>query len=102
MIGVFNGTEVVSAVASAGLANLLTAVLTIFGAVAVVYLVMDYLHNKHMENLGKQLVDIATISVQANQSMIAVAITAKQGMDITDKVITGPSPSASPSAEKKA
>jgi len=94
MVDIFNGTALVSAVASAGLANFLAAVLTIFGAVAVVYLVMDYFHNKHMENLGKQLVDIATITVQANQSMIAVAITAKQGMDITDKVITTPSPSA--------
>jgi len=98
MIDIFNGTALVSAVASAGLANFLAAVLTIFGAVAVVYLVMDYFHNKHMENLGKQLVDIATITVQANQSMIAVAITAKQGMDITDKVITTPGPST----EKKA
>ena len=93
MLGIFNGTQVVSAVASSGLANLLTAVLTIFGAVAVVYLVMDYFHNKHMENLGKQLVDIATITVQSNQAMIAVAISAKQGMDITDKVIGTPTPS---------
>jgi len=99
MIDIFNGTALVSAVASAGLANFLAAVLTIFGAVAVVYLVMDYFHNKHMENLGKQLVDIATITVQANQSMIAVAITAKQGMDITDKVITTPGPSADKKAQ---
>ena len=99
MIDIFNGTALVSAVASAGLANFLAAVLTIFGAVAVVYLVMDYFHNKHMENLGKQLVDIATITVQANQSMITVAITAKQGMDITDKVIGTPGSSADKKAQ---
>ena len=98
MLGIFNGTEVVSAVAASGLANFLAAVLTIFGAVAVVYLVMEYFHNKHMESLGKQLVDIATITVQSNQAMIAVAISAKQGMDITDKVIG----TSSPSADKKA
>jgi heme/copper-type cytochrome/quinol oxidase subunit 3 len=98
MLGIFNGTQVVSAVASAGLANFLAAVLTIFGASVVAYLVMDYFHNKHIENLAKQVTDTTTITVQSIQNMITVAITAKQGMDITDKVITTPGPSA----EKKA
>ena len=98
MMGIFNGTQVVSAVASSGLANFLAAVLTIFGAAVVAYLVMDYFHNKHIENLAKQVTDTTTITVQSIQNMITVAITAKQGMDITDKVISTPSPSA----EKKA
>jgi hypothetical protein len=98
MLGIFNGTQVVSAVASAGLANLLAAVLTIFGAVAVVYLAMDYFHNKHIENLAKQMTDTTTMTVQSIQNMITVAITASQGMDITDKVIGTPGSSA----EKKA
>jgi len=98
MLGIFNGTQVVSAVASSGLANFLAAVLTIFGAAVVAYLVMDYFHNKHIENLAKQVTDTTTITVQSIQNMITVAITAKQGMDITDKVISTPSPSA----EKKA
>ena len=98
MLGIFNGTQVVSAVASAGLANFLAAVLTIFGAAVVAYLVMDYFHNKHIENLAKQVTDTTTITVQSIQNMITVAITAKQGMDITDKVISTPGPSA----EKKA
>jgi len=97
-LGIFNGTEVVSAVAASGLANFLAAVLTIFGAVAVAYLAMDYFHNKHIENMGKQLIDIATMTVQSIQNMITVAIAAEQGMDITDKVIG----TSSPSAEKKA
>ena len=87
MIGIFNGTQVVSAVAASSLGIFLTVALAVFGAVVIAYLVMDYLHNKHMENLGKQLVDVATVGIQADQSMIAVAIAAMQGMDITDKVI---------------
>jgi len=94
MIDIFNGTALVSAVASAGLANFLAAVLTIFGAVVVAYLAMDYFHNKHIENLAKQITDVTTTTVQSIQSMITVAITAKQGMDITDKVIGTPGPSA--------
>ena len=98
MLGIFNGTQVVSAVASAGLANFLTAVLTIFGAAVLAYLAMDYFHNKHIENLAKQMTDTTTMTVQAIQNMITVAIAAEQGMDITDKVIGAPGPSA----EKKA
>jgi len=94
MIDIFNGTALVSAVAASGLANLLAAVLTIFGAVAVVYLAMDYFHNKHIENLAKQMTDTTTITVQSIQNMITVAIAAEQGMDITDKVIGTPTPSA--------
>ena len=98
MLGIFNGTQVVSAVASAGLANFLAAVLTIFGAAVVAYLAMDYFHNKHIENMAKQMTDTTTMTVQSIQNMITVAIAAEQGMDITDKVIGAPSPSA----EKKA
>ena len=98
MLGIFNGTELVSAVASAGLANFLAAVLTIFGAAVVAYLAMDYFHNKHIENMAKQMTDTTTMTVQSIQNMITVAIAAEQGMDITDKVIGTPGPSA----EKKA
>jgi len=98
MPGIFNGTELVSAVASSGLANFLAAVLTIFGAAVVAYLAMDYFHNKHIENMAKQMTDTTTMTVQSIQNMITVAIAASQGMDITDKVIGTPTPSA----EKKA
>ena len=90
MLGIFNGTELVSAVASTGLANFLAAVLTIFGAAVVAYLAMDYFHNKHIENMAKQITDTTTMTVQSIQSMITVAIAAEQGMDITDKVIGAP------------
>jgi len=98
MLGIFNGTQVVAAVASAGLANFLAAVLAIFGAAVIAYLAMDYFHNKHIENLAKQMMDSTTMTVQSIQNMVTTAITAKQGMDITDKVIGTPGPSA----EKKA
>jgi len=90
MIDVFNGTQVVSAIAASDLSIFLSIALAVFGTVVIAYLVMDYLHNKHMENLGKQLVDAATVGIQADQSMIAVAIAAMQGMDITDKVLGKP------------
>jgi len=99
MIDIFNGTQVVAAVASSGLANFLAAVLTIFGAVAVAYLAMDYFHNKHIENLAKQMTDTTTITVQSIQNMITVAIAAEQGMDITDKVIGTPGSSTDKKAQ---
>jgi len=94
MVDIFNGTALVSAVAASGLANFLAAVLAIFGAAVVAYLAMDYFHNKHIENLAKQMADSTTMTVQSIQHMVTVAITAKQGMDITDKVIGTPGPSA--------
>jgi len=99
MLGIFNGTQVVSAVASAGLANFLAAVLTIFGAAVVAYLAMDYFHNKHIENMAKQMTDTTTMTVQSIQSMITVAIAASQGTDLTDKVIGKPGPSADKKAQ---
>jgi len=87
MIDVFNGTQVVSAVAASSLGIFLTIALAVFGTVLIAYLVMDYLHNKHMENLGKQMADTNTIAVQSIQNMVTLAIAAEQGMDITDKVI---------------
>jgi arginine exporter protein ArgO len=86
-------------VASAGLANFLAAILTIFGAAIVAYLAMEYFHNKHIENIAKQMADSTTMTVQSIQNMITVAITAKQGMDITDKVIGTPTSSADKKAQ---
>jgi hypothetical protein len=99
MIDILNGTQVVAAAASAGLANFLTAVLTIFGAAVLAYLAMDYFHNKHIENLAKQMMDSTTMTVQSIQHMVTTAITAKQGMDITDKVIGTPGSSADKKAQ---
>jgi len=99
MIDISNGTALVSAVAASGLANFLAAVLTIFGAAVVAHLAMDYFHNKHIENLAKQMTDTTTMTVQSIQNMITVAITASQGMDITDKVIGTPTPSTDKKAQ---
>jgi len=99
MIDILNGTQVVAAAASAGLANFLTAVLTIFGAAVLAYLAMDYFHNKHIENLAKQMMDSTTMTVQSIQHMVTTAITAKQGMDITDKVIGTPGSSTDKKAQ---
>jgi len=90
MLNITNGTALVSAVASTGLANFIALLITIFGAAVGAYLIMDYFHNKHMENLGKQMVDTNTIAVQSIQNMVTLAIAAEQGMDITDKVIGKP------------
>ena len=94
MIDVFNMTQAVAAAASAGLSNFLSAVLAIFSAAVIAYLAMEYFHNKHIENLAKQMMDSTNMNVQAIQHMVITAITAKQGMDITDKVIGTPGPSA--------
>jgi len=99
MFGIFNGTQIVSAVASAGLANVLEVFLTIFGVAIGAYLIMDYFHNKHMENLGKQMADTNTIAVQSIQNMVTLAIAAEQGMDITDKVIGKPGSQADKKAQ---
>ena len=94
MLDIFNGTQVVAAISSAGLANFIALLITIFGAADGAYLIMDYFHNKHMENLGKQMVDTNTIAVQSIQNMVTLAIAAEQGMDITDKVIGKPASQA--------
>jgi len=98
MLGIFNGTQVVSAVAASGLANYLAAVLTIFGAAIVATIILVYFHHKHTESLAEQIADTTSAAIQSIQSMVTLAIAAKQGMDITDKVISTPGPSA----EKKA
>jgi hypothetical protein len=98
MIDIFNGTQVVSAVAASGLANFLAAALTIFGAAIVATIILVYFHHKHIEGLAEQIADTTSMAVQSIQSMVTLAIAAEQGMDITDKVIGKPSPSA----EKKA
>jgi uncharacterized membrane protein YidH (DUF202 family) len=90
MLNVTNATALVAAVASSGLANVLEVFLTIFGAAVGAYLIMDYFHNKHMENLGKQMAETNTVAVQSIQNMVTLAIAAEQGMDITDKVIGKP------------
>jgi len=90
MLNITNGTALVSAVASTGLANFIALLITIFGAAVGAYLIMDYFHNKHMENLGKQMAETNTVAVQSIQNMVTLAIAAEQGMDITDKVIGTP------------
>jgi len=90
MLNITNATAIVAAVASSGLANVLEVFLTIFGAAVGAYLIMDYFHNKHMENLGKQMAETNTVAVQSIQNMVTLAIAAEQGMDITDKVIGKP------------
>jgi len=90
MLNITNATALVAAVASSGLANVLEVFLTIFGAAVGAYLIMDYFHNKHMENLGKQMAETNTVAVQSIQNMVTLAIAAEQGMDITDKVIGKP------------
>jgi len=90
MLNITNATAIVAAVASSGLANVLEVFLTIFGAAVGAYLIMDYFHNKHMENLGKQMAETNTVAVQSIQNMVTLAIAAEQGMDITDKVIGTP------------
>jgi hypothetical protein len=90
MLNITNATAIVAAVASSGLANVLEVFLTIFGAAVGAYLIMDYFHNKHMENLGKQMAETNTVAVQSIQNMVTLAIAAEQGVDITDKVIGTP------------
>jgi hypothetical protein len=60
---------------------------------------MDYFHNKHMENLGKQMAETNTVAVQSIQNMVTLAIAAEQGMDITDKVIGKPNSQADKKAQ---
>jgi len=90
MFGIFNGTQIVSAVASAGLANVLEVFLTIFGVAIAATIIGVYFHHKHIESLAEQMADTTTMAVQSIQSMVTLAIASEQGMDITDKVIGKP------------
>jgi len=94
MIDILNGTQVVSAAASAGLANVLEVFLTIFAVAVAATIIGVYFHHKHVESLAEQIADTVTMAVQSIQSMVTLAIAAEQGMDITDKVIGKPESSA--------
>jgi len=94
MIDILNGTPIVSAAASAGLANVLEVFLTIFAVAVAATIIGVYFHHKHVESLAEQIADTVTMAVQSIQSMVTLAIAAEQGMDITDKVIGKPESSA--------
>ena len=94
MIDILNGTQIVSAAASAGLANVLEVFLTIFAVAVAATIIGVYFHHKHVESLAEQIADTVTMAVQSIQSMVTLAIAAEQGMDITDKVIGKPESSA--------
>ena len=94
MVDIINGTQIVSAVASAGLANVLEVFLTIFAVAVAATIIGIYFHHKHIEGLAEQIADTVSMAVQSIQSMVTLAIAAEQGMDITDKVIGKPGSSA--------
>ena len=99
MVDIINGTQIVSAVASAGLANVLEVFLTIFGVAVAATIIGIYFHHKHIEGLAEQIADTVSMAVQSIQSMVTLAIAAEQGMDITDKVIGKPGSSADKKAQ---
>ena len=87
MLDIFNMTSVVSQVSSLGISNFIAFVVVIFSIVVGGYMLFDFMHNKHIETLEKQNVEITSMAIQDIAQMVSMAIASTQGMDITDTVL---------------
>ncbi len=87
MFDISNITALMESMTATGLGPFLSFLVVIFGVTAGVWLVFDFLHNRHVEQLAKNMVDTTSIAVQSVQNMVTMAITATQGMDVTEKVL---------------
>jgi len=87
MLDIFNMTSVVAQVSSLGISNFIAFVVVIFSIVVGGYMLFDFMHNKHIETLEKQNVEITSMAIQDIAQMVSMAIASTQGMDITDTVL---------------
>jgi hypothetical protein len=55
-----------------------------FVMVVVATLGLEYFHNRHVEQLGKQMADTTTLAVNSIQNLITMEITGNQAKQIID------------------
>ena len=87
MVDLYNMTSVVAQVSSLGISNFIAFVVVLFSIVVGGYLLFDFMHNKHIETLEKQNVEVTSMAIQDIAQMVSMAIASTQGMDITDTVL---------------
>jgi len=57
-------------------------IVIMFVFVVVATFGIEYFHNKHIENLGKQMADTTTLAVNSIQNLITMEITSNQANNI--------------------
>ena len=80
-------TSVVAQVSSLGISNFIAFVVVLFTIVVGGYMLLDFMHNKHIETIVKDNSEVVNMATQHIEQMVSMAITSTQAMDITDSVL---------------
>lgn len=88
MVGfIGNITQIVQVVAAAAQPYLMDLVAVfVFGLAGFIIaeVVLGYLHNKHVQSLGKQMADTTTLAVNALQNMLTMYLVGTQAEKVVD------------------
>jgi len=83
MTFVGNITDVVQ-ILTASVQPYILDIVLMFVVVVVATLGLEYFHNRHVEQLGKQMADTTTLAVNSIQNLITMEITGNQARQIVE------------------
>ncbi len=78
-----NVTDVVQ-ILTASVQPYILDIVLMFVVVVVATLGLEYFHNRHVEQLGKQMADTTTLAVNSIQNLITMEITGNQARQIVE------------------
>ncbi len=78
-----NITDVVQ-ILTASVQPYILDIVLMFVVVVASTLALEYFHNRHIEQLGKQMADTTTLAVNSIQNLITMEITSNQAMQIVE------------------
>jgi len=87
MFNISDTAQIVASISSLGVSNLISFIIVLFIAFIGSNVILEYMHNKHMEAISKDNAEVANMSMQHIEQMTSMAITSTQAMDITDSVL---------------
>jgi len=87
MLDITNMTSIVAQMSSLGISDFIAFIVISIIAVVGGYMIMDFMHNRHIETLEKQNMEMTSMAIQNISQMASMAIVSTQGMDITDTVL---------------
>ena len=87
MLDITNMTNIVAQMSSLGISDFIAFIVISIIAVVGGYMIMDFMHNRHIETLEKQNMEMTSMAIQNISQMASMAIVSTQGMDITDTVL---------------
>ena len=87
MLDISNMTGIVAQMSSLGISDFIAFIVISIIAVVGGYMIMDFMHNRHIETLEKQNMEMTSMAIQNISQMVSLAIASTQGMDITDAVL---------------